>query len=285
LPVGTDIENIDAHKKRNSFENLIDGQFEGMISLKKIDFEGCNITNIEELAFQGLMDLVDLDLRNNHIKNLHGNLFKDLKGLKNIFLQENEIRQLSPNLFKNNKALTEIDLTLNKIFAIGRSTFIGLSNLTTLKLDDNKCVKQDELNSAHSAHNFFGFYRLNNLNDFEDDDSEELELKPNQKFVNMTKVDQSLIICYLNYEFRADSNTPLSVDSMFQQIQTWKNLSPHYIWFVVVSGLSSFLSIFGVTVIVVLGAKILKLSRMQNRSQENVDGAAETTDDIYQNTF
>ncbi len=253
LPVGTDlkqIEKVDAYDEKNTFEKLIDRQFEGMINLKKIDFDGCNITNIEELAFQGLTNLVELDLRNNKIKKLHGNLFKDLQNLEKILLQFNGIQRLSSNLFKENRALLKIDLTSNQIFAIERSTFIVLDNLTTLGLNDNQCV-QEIFNGKQ----------------------------------NMIKINQTLMLCSINYELYADSHAPVSVDSMFQQIKTLKNQSPHYIWFVVVSGLSSFLSIFGVTVIMVLGAKILKLNRMQYQSQENVDGAAEVTEDIYQNTF
>ncbi|TRY58868.1 hypothetical protein DNTS_027460 [Danionella cerebrum] len=83
----------------NKIQELLNGSFNGLSSLERLDLKNNIITHIEPGAFYGLFSLKRLDLSKNLIGCLHVDVFKGLANLVKLNLSENKFSSLSHGIF------------------------------------------------------------------------------------------------------------------------------------------------------------------------------------------
>ncbi len=138
---------------KNQIKHLHPNLFNGLISLKTINFRDNLIKELHSNLFNGLINLNSIDFNRNQIKYLHPNLFNGLNNLKTINFGDNLIRELDSNLFVGLVNLKSINFELNQIDEIYTNTFNGLNELKEINLNSN------QINNLHPS----VLYGLTNL--------------------------------------------------------------------------------------------------------------------------
>jgi hypothetical protein len=132
------IQVFNAGWQNNSFPNIDNKMFEGLINLDKVKLYGCKIEAIEENSFSYLKSLGELSLWGNQIKTLHENTFDKLENLKVLKLSKNLIEHVPAKLFKNTTNLRELWLNGNRIKVIPDGLFDTLTELQELAIHSNE---------------------------------------------------------------------------------------------------------------------------------------------------
>ena len=101
----------------------------GLIQLKRINADFCNITEIELGALNGLTVLTYLSLKNNTISEIIPGTFEKMNSLEILDLKYNIIQRLNSDTFYGLVNLKILSLKGNKLQYIHPDTFVGLPNI------------------------------------------------------------------------------------------------------------------------------------------------------------
>ncbi|XP_067687310.1 leucine-rich repeat-containing protein 15-like [Haliotis asinina] len=139
----------------------IEGAFQNLSNVKRMDLGSNEIDELTDNTFQGMKNLVYLMMANNKIKKISSNCFAPLQSLTYIVLKKNPIKD-GNRLFMRNHRLSYIDLggcslkevpsglpwatrylqlSNNNITRISKSTFSGTRHLSIIALDENQITR------------------------------------------------------------------------------------------------------------------------------------------------
>ncbi|XP_046584138.1 slit homolog 1 protein-like [Haliotis rubra] len=139
----------------------IEGAFQNLSNVKRMDLGNNRIDELTDNTFQGMKNLVYLMMPNNKIKKISSNCFAPLQSLTYIVLKKNPIKD-GNRLFTLNHRLSYIDLggcslkevpsglpwatrylqlSNNNITRINKSTFSGTRHLSIIALDENQITR------------------------------------------------------------------------------------------------------------------------------------------------
>uniref|UniRef100_A0A0M3IJQ0 Chaoptin n=1 Tax=Ascaris lumbricoides TaxID=6252 RepID=A0A0M3IJQ0_ASCLU len=108
-------------------------------TLRNLDLEGNNITQIThnpEVEFTGEIDLI---LSNNRVVTLDDNAFNSFQKFNRLDLSYNQISTVSANAFSSISHLRQLDLSYNKIVHIPAGTFTNVAkSMQRLNLEENQ---------------------------------------------------------------------------------------------------------------------------------------------------
>nr|XP_039253291.1 carboxypeptidase N subunit 2-like [Styela clava] len=128
---------------RNYIKQLPGKLFSRNKKLKKVDFCGNQISEIDPTAFSGLHSLETLNLASNKLTHIPDSVFYDLDFLIELSFHRNKISVLHSEIFRGLKHLKILKLTANRIGFIDQRAFDGLWSLTHLHLDENRLTYVD----------------------------------------------------------------------------------------------------------------------------------------------
>ncbi|XP_014472147.1 PREDICTED: toll-like receptor 3 [Dinoponera quadriceps] len=128
-------------------DNLQDGSFENLLTLRNLDLRANNITRPPWQALGSLSSLQYLYLQDNHLTKLEKAAFGRLPIVFELNLANNKINNVTSRAFEGLLQLLTLNLTNNNISHIPNGAFQGLVSLRTLDLSHNKLEKLD--NKTH----------------------------------------------------------------------------------------------------------------------------------------
>ena len=125
----------------NQIQNIQDGAFNSLISLKKLHIDNNNLTELNNV-FKGLSKLLYLGLQGNQIKELKSSSLDHLASLQSLYLSDNKITNVDAHMFYGLTQLKDLYLKKNKIKSFGLQMFLsemingeGASEKHTLNLN------------------------------------------------------------------------------------------------------------------------------------------------------
>ncbi|GAB6030677.1 hypothetical protein CHUAL_007532 [Chamberlinius hualienensis] len=131
------------HLIDNLFDEITDNDFPAFPTLKVLNFQGCNLKNIQPLAFQWMTNLLHLNLARNRLTELP-EAIKVLKKLETLNVSSNRILNgyfiLSTDLLDQMILLKTLDLSNMSLLVLGNGTLVTtnvLPSLLTLNLSRN----------------------------------------------------------------------------------------------------------------------------------------------------
>lgn len=124
---------------RSNLEFIMRDNFEGMESLKMLDFRRNKLATLPDEVFSDLWNLRKIDLTGNFIKVLPYMAFHSMYHLTKFIANENLIELFDSDIFSNNHKLNEIHLWHNKIKAI-RFDAKKFTKLLVIDLRENVCI-------------------------------------------------------------------------------------------------------------------------------------------------
>ncbi len=144
--------------RHNNIDSIIQADFEGLSSTKKLDINWNNINSlgaevfsempdlrvlmlrgnsiayVDPNALQGVQKLRKLDLTSNEIVDLAADFFAPVPDLKFLILGDNNIDTLDPQIFQYTLSLQAIYLHRNPLGSVDENLFRNLASLRVLKL-------------------------------------------------------------------------------------------------------------------------------------------------------
>ncbi|XP_042681073.1 relaxin receptor 1-like isoform X2 [Centrocercus urophasianus] len=125
--------------KRNKIHTLLDNQFAGCWSLRKLFLQNNKIRVISPKAFAGLSQLRMLFLSHNRISQLLPRTFEDLKRLEWLMLDNNRIARITPATFSGLRSLYFLYMLNNSLAKIpDGSLCVETPKLSWLELEGNR---------------------------------------------------------------------------------------------------------------------------------------------------
>ncbi|XP_052529349.1 relaxin receptor 1-like isoform X3 [Tympanuchus pallidicinctus] len=125
--------------KRNKIHTLLDNQFAGCWSLRKLFLQNNKIRVISPKAFAGLSQLRMLFLSHNRISQLLPRTFEDLKRLEWLILDNNRIARITPATFSGLRSLYFLYMLNNSLAKIpDGSLCVETPKLSWLELEGNR---------------------------------------------------------------------------------------------------------------------------------------------------
>ncbi|XP_048815449.1 relaxin receptor 1-like isoform X2 [Lagopus muta] len=125
--------------KRNKIHTLLDNQFAGCWSLRKLFLQNNKIRVISPKAFAGLSQLRMLFLSHNRISQLLPRTFEDLNRLEWLILDNNRIARITPATFSGLRSLYFLYMLNNSLAKIpDGSLCVETPKLSWLELEGNR---------------------------------------------------------------------------------------------------------------------------------------------------
>ena len=133
--------------------SLKSGCFNGLVNLKRLNLNFCNINQIEENAFSSsLANLEALILSHNKLRLIEKHYFNNLLNLKQLNLSNNKLESIQDGSFNCLKNLNGLDLSSNnKLNSIKCDVFEQNVNLRQLILD--VILKNDDFEEHFISNN------------------------------------------------------------------------------------------------------------------------------------
>jgi Leucine-rich repeat (LRR) protein len=130
--------------ERNQFEEVkTENCLEGFDSLKLLNLDMNNISNIESNSFNGIArSIYAISLMHNHLKEISGYVFSNatFTSLKILALHANEIEHLDAEVYKTLGGLNQLWLSFNKMKVLDENMFFYMKSLEILTLN-NQMIK------------------------------------------------------------------------------------------------------------------------------------------------
>ncbi|NXF32164.1 RXFP1 protein, partial [Nyctibius bracteatus] len=125
--------------KKNKIHSLLDNQFAGYRSLRKLFLQNNRIRVISRKAFAGLSQLKMLFLSHNRITQLKPRVFEDLRRLEWLMLDNNRIAQIVPAAFAGLKSLYFLYMLNNSLTQMPNASLcVEMPKLSWLELEGNR---------------------------------------------------------------------------------------------------------------------------------------------------
>lgn len=139
-------------------KNSIDGLFQHLINLKRLNLWSNNLRNLTKESFFGIPSVTDLEISSNDIGSLPSNAFEHLSSIESINLNSNRLDALPNQLFHANKALQKVKISSNYL----KSNM--LPNQFLAHLPQLDAVWINDCNFTHLPDDLFsGSFRLRNI--------------------------------------------------------------------------------------------------------------------------
>ncbi|KAK2580697.1 hypothetical protein KPH14_011327 [Odynerus spinipes] len=106
-------------------------------SLVSLNFQDCNIKDIDDDAFYGLTYLEKLSLPYNNITQVKGRWFQGLLSLQQLDLSYNQITSIEPFAFQRLSNLRRLDLSENRLGCLGSQVLEPLRGLDKFRFGGN----------------------------------------------------------------------------------------------------------------------------------------------------
>jgi hypothetical protein len=128
----------------STFTTVLEGAFEGLASLQRLDLDDNQLTALPEGALQGLASLQKLYLNNNQLATFTEGTFEGLALLQELYLFNNSLTALPEGNFKGLASLQKLHLDNNQFTTLPEGAFEGLASLQQVSLFNNQLTTLPE---------------------------------------------------------------------------------------------------------------------------------------------
>lgn len=123
--------------ENNDIEEIWNGVFSTVKSLKTLNLNANLIRRIDDSAFADMLNLSRVDLAGNNLTEWNKYWFSTSPNLRNVNMQRNKLKFLPLRAFFHNKHITSVDFSHNLLTSVHSETFSGLTKMHSLRLDNN----------------------------------------------------------------------------------------------------------------------------------------------------
>lgn len=128
----------------NKIVKLTSNALADLTVLRRLDLSNNSLESVSKGLFDALNQLQYLNLASNPILNVASGTFRGLTSLQWIDMSSNRLKQLTFGLFHFSPDVKSLTLDETDIEIIHNSEFLGLPNLETLRIRNNKRLKEIE---------------------------------------------------------------------------------------------------------------------------------------------